>query len=746
MKKIFSFTLLSLVSLATLQLNQNNNSKELETIDSVNQITSIKRDNGNVSAGAVDDGVFQKNNFAAHYFKHLTSNFGSNTAGSCPYIATEMLLSFYDTYWNDGIVNEMYDQPTCENADSVLQFTKSPGTLPEEEKMSEWGVTRQDVVNYNFGQYCQYIQLHKYESFHLRLLDVAINELGYHNEFSFNTMHFGLGTDLLYQAALIKYYMSHYTTLDGGFKARTLLPIKAKDNINLGDLITGNTIEWVDLRPQAIEKVKSGIPVMLVGFPDLVNGIPQYLNRVANALSQYSLSDYLGFAQEAYNEGIFTSLQNNISTILGSIAEEFSPHVFVAYDYDEVNDHLIVHNGWSNAESTTAVFEDPSWDFQYIMEMTYLEPQMSFNFSNNYIKEEDSSGDQTQTKGPVIIPPNIDLTEYLRPIDSLYPASLETIGNTTTLEPLEYSWEETMADPFYLQKLNCSYELSFNDRNCVPFLTIPNINKDHYKLTQGQYQTVLNSITNKKIYSSLVLRTNNNALEDSDSVSCEIDKPMGVLEEMYQIKPSNYPNSWEVSPFDGQFIQNQTDCINIGPIVTNIKRTRCWKDGGWIVLQPQSLAALNSFIEFTFETPVYAFSYALARRTASSKFGKLVVEIKKENGAWENIKTLTYAGYNQISPISSNNPTRFIYEMSANSSAIYGIRITNNSLRKGITNYDGMLCLDDLVLDPIHPSVRGEYDWYLDYGKSCLPNNIPSNDFSNPNPLDPIIPGSQNPR
>ena len=48
--------------------------------------------------------------FAFQYFFHLGTNTPYNRFGSCGYVALSCLLSFYDTYWNDNIIPEQYDQ------------------------------------------------------------------------------------------------------------------------------------------------------------------------------------------------------------------------------------------------------------------------------------------------------------------------------------------------------------------------------------------------------------------------------------------------------------------------------------------------------------------------------------------------------------------------------------------------------------------------------------------------------------
>ena len=51
-------------------------------------------------------------NFATDYFTHLDANTAYNIDGSCGYVAISCWLSFYDTFWNDNLIPESYDQPS----------------------------------------------------------------------------------------------------------------------------------------------------------------------------------------------------------------------------------------------------------------------------------------------------------------------------------------------------------------------------------------------------------------------------------------------------------------------------------------------------------------------------------------------------------------------------------------------------------------------------------------------------------
>lgn len=66
------------------------------------------------------------NSFLQHYFYNLQSNFGNNIAGTCGYVAVGMLLSYFDTYWDDNIVPEVYETNATISSLSDYHYN-SPG-------------------------------------------------------------------------------------------------------------------------------------------------------------------------------------------------------------------------------------------------------------------------------------------------------------------------------------------------------------------------------------------------------------------------------------------------------------------------------------------------------------------------------------------------------------------------------------------------------------------------------------------
>ena len=111
--------------------------------------------------------VFLKN-FTTYYFSQLTANFGENYVGTCSYVATAMLLSYYDTYWDDNIIPEIYDKPTDTFYinKSLAENIESPGIKHEGDSELK-GKKYEDVIKDSSNTF-----------FHLELLRLGTTVLG----------------------------------------------------------------------------------------------------------------------------------------------------------------------------------------------------------------------------------------------------------------------------------------------------------------------------------------------------------------------------------------------------------------------------------------------------------------------------------------------------------------------------------------------------------------------------------------
>lgn len=69
----------------------------------------------------------EPNTFLQAYFYGLHKNMGENYKGSCGYVALGMLLSYYDTYLDDGIIAEQYDVASIGTEYDMVTRHNSPG-------------------------------------------------------------------------------------------------------------------------------------------------------------------------------------------------------------------------------------------------------------------------------------------------------------------------------------------------------------------------------------------------------------------------------------------------------------------------------------------------------------------------------------------------------------------------------------------------------------------------------------------
>lgn len=82
--------------------------------------------------------VFLEQFYSTEYFSNLRNNYGYNDFGTCGHIAIEMVLTYYDTYWDDDIVPDNFEycdsfsyELNEENEPIIKGGQSSPGSMPE---------------------------------------------------------------------------------------------------------------------------------------------------------------------------------------------------------------------------------------------------------------------------------------------------------------------------------------------------------------------------------------------------------------------------------------------------------------------------------------------------------------------------------------------------------------------------------------------------------------------------------------
>ncbi|MGM9813536.1 MAG: hypothetical protein ACI32C_01295 [Candidatus Enteromonas sp.] len=171
--------------------------------------------------------------YQTYYFSKLDRNKGDNTKGSCGFVATGMLLSFWDTYWDDDIVEEKYEAKTTLGDGYINLFAESPGIIQEPEELAKA----------NNDKYFEYIPIEADNYFHFKLTDL----------FQKNVRAIGPNGYGLEYGDYVNFYR-YYAYVYLGYST---------DDVEI-------ICSYLNVRNQTIDLIKRGIPVKLgIGSSDM---------------------------------------------------------------------------------------------------------------------------------------------------------------------------------------------------------------------------------------------------------------------------------------------------------------------------------------------------------------------------------------------------------------------------------------------------------------------------------------------
>ena len=193
--------------------------------------------------------LYRKEHYSTYYFNNLRNNMGSNYIGSCSYVAVGMMLSYYDSYWNDRVISDDYEQKSDVFCNYLEIISESPGikediNLPyiEEDRLGlEYG------ISLSYDQYYQLVVNNASDYLHYKLMEMGREKEIYKLYSFFDINPFGLGLDG--RSKLIEAYLYDYMDF-------------LKSEISY-EVVTTNVENYI------ISKVNEGIPVLIsVAFPD----------------------------------------------------------------------------------------------------------------------------------------------------------------------------------------------------------------------------------------------------------------------------------------------------------------------------------------------------------------------------------------------------------------------------------------------------------------------------------------------
>ncbi len=182
--------------------------------------------NANEASSPITNSVSQTENYAPYYFKNLTNNYGYNKYNSCGYIATAMIMSFWDTYWDDNVVAENYERHADLPVNHTVLSVESPGG--EREPANLYTMDDEDLYHQN---------MHNYSDEYLHFLMINIGDDLYGTEVGDYTMYWNN------YLSLWREYLINYR----GYSESELEFTNTSTNV----------------RETAIQLIKQGIPVKL---------------------------------------------------------------------------------------------------------------------------------------------------------------------------------------------------------------------------------------------------------------------------------------------------------------------------------------------------------------------------------------------------------------------------------------------------------------------------------------------------
>lgn len=194
----------------------------------------------------IDSETYVDYTYASYYFNNLRENFGNNVFGSCGYVSIGMLLSFYDSYWDDSFISNTYDinstftatkQPSADFY-LVPSYAESPGIQFEPSNL--FGDT-----NISIDDYLDIANQNKNTYFQFKLFDVSKEYFG---RVKLGSAGGSLGLDSQDIYDLLDYYIHNHK----GF---------SKDEVKVNLYTASNTAA---MKTSITNNIKNGTPVILV--------------------------------------------------------------------------------------------------------------------------------------------------------------------------------------------------------------------------------------------------------------------------------------------------------------------------------------------------------------------------------------------------------------------------------------------------------------------------------------------------
>lgn len=157
------------------------------------------------------DDVFL-NNYATLYYSRLTNNFPINSHGTCSYVSISLLLSFFDSYWDDAFVSNTFQQNSFfdDTANYYQKVDMQPFDIESPGVISE---NNNEVQNLSLYDYQSFV-LSNYNTYFQSFLIKTSYDLFDRYCFENNANPYGM--TLYEQTHLLSYYLTYKITPSNG--------------------------------------------------------------------------------------------------------------------------------------------------------------------------------------------------------------------------------------------------------------------------------------------------------------------------------------------------------------------------------------------------------------------------------------------------------------------------------------------------------------------------------------------------
>ena len=182
------------------------------------------------------------NTFMTNYFAHL-NHYTSNISGSCVFNSLNLILDYYDSFWDDNIIPEKYDLPVTDSYNSLGYIESAASTY---QKFDE---TKHETANifYNWLDDNNFVK---------KLIDIAVDN----NIIKDPRTEYRLKMDYLMLVNLTHVYLDKYTSSTCTFNEIGYDIYQRYNMYEFDDKLTNNEY----LRQETIKLIQNNIPVILM--------------------------------------------------------------------------------------------------------------------------------------------------------------------------------------------------------------------------------------------------------------------------------------------------------------------------------------------------------------------------------------------------------------------------------------------------------------------------------------------------